>query len=239
MGVGSRHLMSDSLTCTLLIWWCNGIRSETQFWFPWWCSPVQGSDSRKWTDIYPSSKLPNREDEGREGGAGALCRCLHNDEPADIQRNLSNYSPLYGGKNLKKLRSSGMTLLSYVLSTCVEYSVFLLFLSNVPKDSARRAKFIENCSFQLLSCVRFFEIPWTAAYEASLPLTSSLSLCKLMSIESVMPSHQLILCHPFPSCLQPFPASGSFPVSWLLASGGQSIGASASVLQWIFRTDFL
>ena len=123
-----------------------------------------------------------------------------------------------------------MTLLSYVLSTCVEYSVFLLFLSNVPKDSACRAKFTENCSFQSLSCVWFFETPWTAAHKASLPLTSSLSLRKLMSIESVMPSHQLILCHPFPSCLQPFPASGSFPVSWLLASSSQSIGASASVL---------
>ena len=46
---------------------------------------------------------------------------------------------------------------------------------------------------------------------------------------------------PFSSCLQSFPASGSFQVSQLFASGGQSIGvsASASVLQWIFRTDFL
>ena len=40
------------------------------------------------------------------------------------------------------------------------------------------------------------------------------------------------------SCLQSFPASGSFPMSRLFASGGQSIGASASVLQWIFRIDF-
>ena len=46
---------------------------------------------------------------------------------------------------------------------------------------------------------------------------------------------------PFSSCLKSFPASGSFPISWLFASGGQSIGASASasVLQWIFRVDFL
>ena len=89
-----------------------------------------------------------------------------------------------------------MTLLSYVLSTCVEYLVFLLFLSNVPKDSDCTAKFIENCSFQSLSCVRFFETPWTAAHEASLPHTSSPSLCKHMSSESVMPSNRLILCHP-------------------------------------------
>ena len=46
---------------------------------------------------------------------------------------------------------------------------------------------------------------------------------------------------PFSSCLQSFLASGSFPMSWFFASGGQSIGvsASASVFQWIFRTDFL
>ena len=47
---------------------------------------------------------------------------------------------------------------------------------------------------------------------------------------------------PFSSCLQPFPASGSFPMSWLFAKGGQSIGASASIFNIqhsIFRVDFL
>ena len=58
-----------------------------------------------------------------------------------------------------------------------------------------------------------------------------------MSIESVMPSNHLILCHPL--LLQSFPASGSFPVSQFFASGGQSIGASASVLPMNIRTDFL
>ena len=56
------------------------------------------------------------------------------------------------------------------------------------------------------------------------------SLLKFMSIESVMPCNHLILCHPFSSRLQSFPASGSFPMSGLFASGGSSIGASASVL---------
>ena len=51
-----------------------------------------------------------------------------------------------------------------------------------------------------------------------------------MSIESVIPSNHLILCVPFSSCLQSFPASGSFLMSWLFASGGLSIGASVSVL---------
>ena len=55
-----------------------------------------------------------------------------------------------------------------------------------------------------------------------------LELLKLMSIESMMPSSHLILCHSFPSCPQSFSASGSFPVSQFFASGGQSIAASAS-----------
>ena len=51
-------------------------------------------------------------------------------------------------------------------------------------------------SVQLLSCVQLFATPWTAAHQASLSLTSSRSLLKLMSIESVMPSNHLILCRP-------------------------------------------
>ena len=69
---------------------------------------------------------------------------------------------------------------------------------------------------------------WTAAHQASLSFTISWSLLKLMSVESVMPSNHLILCCPLSSYLQSFPASGSFPMSQLFASGSQSIGASAS-----------
>ena len=49
---------------------------------------------------------------------------------------------------------------------------------------------------QLLSCVRLFVTPWIAACQASLCITNSWSLLKLMSIESVMPSNHLILDHP-------------------------------------------
>ena len=49
---------------------------------------------------------------------------------------------------------------------------------------------------QLLSHVRLFTTPWTAAQQASLSITNSQSLLKLMSIESMMPSNHLILCHP-------------------------------------------
>ena len=78
--------------------------------------------------------------------------------------------------------------------------------------------------------VQLFSTPWTTWgwFQASLSLTVSWSLLKLMPMESVMPSKHLILCYPSSSCPQSFPASGSFPVSLLFASGGQSIGASAS-----------
>ena len=59
-------------------------------------------------------------------------------------------------------------------------------------------------------------------------MTSSRSLLKSMSIESVMPTNHLILVIPFSSCLQSFPASGSFQMSQFFASGGQSTGVSAS-----------
>ena len=49
---------------------------------------------------------------------------------------------------------------------------------------------------QLLSRVRLFATPWTAARQASLSITNSQSLLRLMSIESMMPSNHLILCHP-------------------------------------------
>ena len=51
-------------------------------------------------------------------------------------------------------------------------------------------------SFQLLSHVQLFATPWTAACQASLSITNSRSLLKLISMELVMPSNHLILCHP-------------------------------------------
>ena len=78
------------------------------------------------------------------------------------------------------------------------------------------------------SVVSDFVTPWTAARQASLSITNSQSLLKLMSIMSVMPSNHLILCHPVLLPPSIFPASASFPVSRFFTSGSQSIGASAS-----------
>ena len=70
--------------------------------------------------------------------------------------------------------------------------------------------------------------PRTVAYQAPLSLIASWNLLKLMSIESIMPSKHLNFCHPLLSCPLCFPTSESFPVSWFLASGSQSIGVSIS-----------
>ena len=83
-------------------------------------------------------------------------------------------------------------------------------------------------SVQLLSHVQFFATPWTSARQASLSITNSQSLLKLLSIELVMPSNRLILCRPLLLLPSVFPASGSFSRSQFVTSGGQSIGVSAS-----------
>ena len=78
-----------------------------------------------------------------------------------------------------------------------------------------------------LSVVSDFATPWIAAHQASLSITNSWSSLKLMSIESVMPSSHLILCHPL-LLLTPIPtASESFPMSQLFSWGVQSTGVSA------------
>ena len=78
-----------------------------------------------------------------------------------------------------------------------------------------------TCSVvQSLSCVRLFATPWTAARQPSLSFTVSQSLLKFMSIESVIPSNHLILCHPllllpsvFPS-IRVFSSESAVCVRW-------------------------
>ena len=83
-------------------------------------------------------------------------------------------------------------------------------------------------SVQLLSHVRLFVTLWTAACQASLSITNSRGPPKTMSIESVIPSNHLILCHPLLLLPSIFPIIRVFQMSQLLASGGQSIRVSAS-----------
>ena len=64
---------------------------------------------------------------------------------------------------------------------------------------------IQFSSVQSFSHVQLFATPWTTACQASLSITNSQSLLKLMSIESMMPSNHLILCHPLLLLLSIFP----------------------------------
>ena len=92
--------------------------------------------------------------------------------------------------------------------------------------------YVQFNSVQSLSHVRLFVTPWTAAYQASLSITNSQSLIKLMSIKSVMPSNRLILCCPllllasiFPS-VRVFSTESVLPVRWPM----HGVSTSASVL---------
>ena len=142
-----------------------------------------------------------------------------------------------------------------LLTGCPDFSAFSSLVHSVPQQ---KWSYSENevmsmlclkscCSVQSLSRVWLFTTPWTAARQASLSVTSSRSLLKPMSIESVMPSTHLILCHPLLLLPSVFPSIGVFSLSQLFPSGGQSIRVSVlqhSVLQhqsfqWIFRTDLL
>ena len=71
-------------------------------------------------------------------------------------------------------------------------------------------KFSSVSSVQSLSCVRLFVTPWTAAHQASLSITNSWSLLRLMSIKSVMPSNHLILCCPLLLLPSIFPSNKVF-----------------------------
>ena len=106
-----------------------------------------------------------------------------------------------------------------------EGSQFLDWEPEKPDFCILKLPFGLYCS---VSCVWFFVTPWTAACQTSLSFTISSSLLKFMSLN--------LWCHPtisssvilFSSCPQSFPASEFFPMSWLFASGGQNIRASAS-----------
>ena len=102
-------------------------------------------------------------------------------------------------------------------------------------------KFMYSIIVQSLSCVWLFVTPWTAACQASLPFTISYSLLKLMLLSW--------WCHPtisssvalFFSCPHSSPASESFPMSWLFASGDEVLELQLhhQYFQWIFKVDFL
>ena len=95
-------------------------------------------------------------------------------------------------------------------------------------------------SVQSLSCVRLFATPWITACQASLSITNSRSLLKLMFIESVIPSSHLILCHPLlllppiPPRIRVFSKESILRMRW-----SKYWSFSNKSFQWTPRTDLL
>ena len=102
-------------------------------------------------------------------------------------------------------------------------------------------------SVQLLSHVRLFANPWTAAHQASLSIVNSQSLLKLISIESVMPSNHLILCRPLLLLPSIFPSNRVFsnesvlrirwPTYWSfsfsISPSNEYLGLISSRMDWL------
>ena len=133
-------------------------------------------------------------------------------------------------------------ILSPYPSTSLKVSIIVVFTYILPEcflclyTHISTYKTVFCCFSVIQSCLTLCEPmdcstpvnSWTAVCQASLSFTISESFLKLMSIELVIPFNHLIFYHPLSSCFQSFPASGSFPMNWLFASGGQSFGASVS-----------
>ena len=99
---------------------------------------------------------------------------------------------------MKRELSPGNITIIYPVSGNT-FTIHSKYQNNFKKDSYIRLYIqflLVNLVVQLLSRVWLLATPWTAACQASLSFTISWSLLKLMSIESVMPSNYLILCHP-------------------------------------------
>ena len=117
---------------------------------------------------------------------------------------------------------------------------------NCNRELADHRLWMLHNSVQLLSRVWLFETPWTATLQASLSITNSWSLLKLMSIKSAMPSNHLILCCPLLLLPSIFPSNGVFsnesalrirwPKYW---SFSFSISHSKEHPGLIFRMDWL
>ena len=107
-------------------------------------------------------------------------------------------------------------------------------------NSTSVCEFLEFSSVQLLSRVQLFVTPWTTARQASLSITNFQNLPKPMSIESVMPSNRLILCHPPLLLPSIFPSIRSFQMSQLFVLAGFNISPSNEYPGlFSFRMDWL
>ena len=192
---------------------------------------------------------------GREGmpGTEALALvsqspCWAGDWPIILHRHYISHSALLGLINpcwaLSRNNSSSFLVQNYFEDIRLQMDrnhlaeISLYFVAWIGKACEDLSFFI--VVGQSLTHVQLFATPWTAARQASLSFTTSWSLLKLMSIESVMPSTISSSAAPSPPAFSFSQHQGLFPMSRLFISGGQSIGisTSASVLPMNIQSSF-
>ena len=122
--------------------------------------------------------------------------------PSPTPRAYSNSCPL-SWRCHPTISSSVIPFCSFLQSfpTSGSFPLSQFFASGGQSIGVSASASVQLSSVQSLSCVWLFVTPWTAAHQASLSITNSWSLLKLMSIELVMPSNHLIIC--CPPCLLP------------------------------------
>ena len=159
------------------------------------------------------------------GGDGTLLQLRTVDDPTphSVPEPLQLHLPKYGAEFRKKLYMSINYICVYILHVyvykyiyifivlhlnlifCYTYKLHYLYILHMCRYKLYMCiyiaytyicMYINICSVQLLSHVQLFVTPWTAVRQASLSITNSQSLLKLMSIELVMPSNHLIPCCP-------------------------------------------
>ena len=115
------------------------------------------------------------------------------------------------------------------IKTTKRYYLTLVKMAIIKKPTNNKCwRGCQFISVQSLSPVQHFVTPWTAAHQASLSITNSRSLLKLISIESVMPSNNLILCYPLLLLYSNFPSIRAFSNESTLRKRWPNIGVSAS-----------
>ena len=169
------------------------------------------SDPKRPHGLQPTRLLRPWDFPGKSTGVGCHCllRCitriakikLQRQRTASVDEDVKELKLSHtGGKNVKQsvLKNSPYSCPQEIYNLVWgESGDTKIVFEVIPSDKLDILD--QLSSVQLLSRVRLFATPWTAAPQASLSITNSQSLLKLMSIKLVMPSNHLILCCPLPT----------------------------------------
>ena len=131
-----------------------------------------------------------------------------------------------------------ITIINYLIFIIINITNLNLHFSIIPLS-------VQFSSVQLLSRVQLFATPWISAHQASLSITNTWSLLKLMSIESLMPFSHLILCRPLlllppiPPSIRFFSNESALCMRWFCMRWLLEFQLQCQSFQWTPRTDLL